>query len=128
MRQAFNHGNESEKLEAIAALADIGRDAANSHLLEIVETAESTELQTAAIQALIKLNSHPNMQENEGLMRRRWARIMWRCDTYEQRVMLADALAAFRADWSNHLLEEMKKVRKDPDAAKYATDLLKKLE
>lgn len=121
---SFESHDEAGKLKAIADLVRTASAPANAPLLGIADS-DDVRMQTEAIKALISLNTQLDLKStDQGQKRRRWIRVMWRCKTSEQRILLIDALAKFQEEWSNNLLQELARNQSDSAAASHARQVL----
>lgn len=110
---AFDASDDAGKLEIIATLA--GKPEGHSHgALREIAASPHAHLKPRAIQALVELNSHPEMAGPDVKMRQHWLQIIWRCDTHEQKIMVIDGLAKFRAEWAKVLIGEMSRGADNP--------------
>jgi hypothetical protein len=92
-------------------------------LLSIAASPTDAKLKPRVIQALIEVNSRPDLKLPDTGMRQLWLQILWRCDTPELKIMVVDGLAKFRAPWANELIAEVSR-SSDAAAAQHAKKVL----
>lgn len=111
--ELFESSDDAGKAEAITAISKLPDVSGHVALVTIAQSSDA-QLKSKAVEGLIHLNSLPPMIGNANDARPRWLQIIWRTDSPDQKILVIQALAKIRADWSTVLIEEMSRGAENP--------------
>lgn len=97
-------GDALGKSAAIAALSDSADVSAHLLLLDFVGKTDNASLRFEALQAVMRLNSNPELLKDGDEARQRWVQISWIAKAPEHEKLLIESVAAIKADWVNDIL------------------------
>lgn len=113
LMELFESSDDAGKAEAITAISKLPDVSGHVALVTIAQSSDA-QLKSKAVEGLIHLNSLPPMIGNANDARPRWLQIIWRTDSPDQKILVIQALAKIRADWSTVLIEEMSRGAENP--------------
>lgn len=127
--EALAGGDASGKSVAIAALGDSADVSAHLPLLDFAAKTDNASLRIEALQAVMRLNSNPEILKDGDQARQRWTQISWASKAPEHEKLLIESVAAIKADWVTGFLERVHIYSKNPASkvlAKQALDNMPK--
>ncbi len=102
--EALVGADDAKKSEAIAALGDSSDVSAHPLLLDFSGKTDNASLKFEALQAVMRLNSNPEILKDGDQARQRWVQISWVAKAPEHEKLLIESIATIKAEWVSDIL------------------------